>query len=211
MKRIDIRILMGTILIGAGILFLLQTLNILSNVWGIILILSFLIGSGIFFYVYLTDRRHWWSLIPAATLLGLAGTIFADTYIPGLSNLGGSVFLFSIGLSFWVIYLTNLEFWWAIIPGGVLITLGFVTIAENMIRGDSEAGVFFLGLAITFLLVAILAKPRENFWWAYIPAGILFILGIFFIGQIKPSINYLWPIILIIIGGIILIRNIRKA
>ncbi len=210
MKRFDVRILIGALLIGAGILFLLQTFNILPNAWSILWTGAFLVGSGIFFYVYFTDRRQWWALIPAMTLLGLAGTIFIDTYLPDISNLGGALFLGSIGLGFWVIYLANREYWWAIIPGGVLLTLGVVTLTEDFIAGDSEGGVFFMGLAITFILVALLAKPRESFWWAYIPAGVLFVLGVFLIGPLQPLFNYIWPVALILIGGILLFRNFRR-
>jgi len=211
MKRIDLRILVGALLIGAGILFLLQTFNIIPNAWSILWTAAFLVGGGIFFYVYFTDRRQWWALIPAMTLLGLSGTIFVDTYIPAISNLGGALFLGGIGLGFWVIYLTNREFWWAIIPGGVLLTLGAVVVAEDFIIGDSEGGVFFMGLAITFLLVALLAKPRENFWWAYIPAGVLFVLGIFLTEPLQSVFNYVWPVALILAGGILLIRNFHKG
>jgi hypothetical protein len=210
MKRIDFRILIGAILISAGVLFFLQTLNILSNVWSIIWIIIFFAGSGIFFYLYLTDRRQWWAIIPATTFLGLAGTIIMDTFFPDKLNLGGILLLGGIGFGFFVIYLTNRDFWWAIIPGGVLVTLGVITISEEVIADDSGGGIFFIGLAITFTLVGLLAKPRENFWWAFIPASVLFILGVFLIGPLQSIFNYLWPIALILIGGILLIRNLRN-
>jgi len=210
MGRNHIRILLGTLFIGAGILFLLQSANIVNNAWNILWILVFIIGSGIFFFIYFTDLQQWWFLMPATALLGLAGTIFVDSYIPALSNLSGAFFLGAIGVSFWIIYLTNLEFWWAIIPGGVLFTLGTVTLVEDYLGGSTEEGVFFVGLALTFLLVALLAKPRDSFWWAYIPAGVLFVIGIFVIGPMQSILNYIWPVVLIAIGGIILIRNFRK-
>ena len=207
MKRIDFRILIGAILISVGVLFFLQTLNILSNVWNILWIVVFFAGSGIFFYVYLTDRSQWWALIPATTLLGLSGTIFLDTYLPEKHNLGGVFLLGGIGLGFFIIYLTNRDFWWPIIPGGVLATLGVVTISDQVIADDSGGGIFFIGLAITITLVALLAKPRENFWWALIPASVLFILGVFLIGPLHSIFNYIWPIALILTGGILLFRN----
>jgi hypothetical protein len=210
MKRIDFRILFGAILICAGVLFFLQTINILSNVWSILWILVFFAGTGFFFYVYLTDRRQWWALIPAMAFLGLAGTIFLDTYYPEKLDLGGALLLGFIGLGFIVIYVTNREYWWAIIPAGVLFTLGVVTISDDFISDDSGGGIFLIGLAITFLLVALLAKPRESFWWAYIPAFALFLLGVFLIGPLKSFFNYLWPIALILTGGILLLRNIRN-
>lgn len=209
-KKFDIRILIGALLIGAGILFLLETFNIIPGAWTILWIAAFLGGSGVFFYIYFADRQQWWALIPAMTLLGLAGTIFVGAYFPRISNFGGALFLGGIGLGFWVIYITQRDFWWAIIPGGVLVTLGVVTISEDFIGGNSGGGVFFLGLAITFLLVALLAKPKENFWWAYIPAGVLLVLGVFLIGPLQTVFNYIWPVALIAVGGILLFRNFRR-
>jgi hypothetical protein len=211
MKRINVRIIVGALLIGAGILFLLQTFNILPNAWGIIWTIVLLVGSGIFFYSYYSDQRQWWALIPGMALLGLAGTIFVDAYIPFISYLSSAFFLAGVGLGFWAIYLTNREFWWAIIPGGVLITLGFVTIVEDLVASEAEGGIFFIGLALTFLLIALFAKPKENFWWAYIPTGVLLFIGAFQLGPLQTIFNYIWPIALIIFGGILLLRNFRKS
>ena len=210
MKRFDVRIIIGALLIGAGILFMLQTLNLISGAWSILWICAFLVGSGIFFYVYLSNRSQWWALIPAMTLLGLAGTVAVESYLPQLDNLAGALFLGGIGLGFWIIYFSNREFWWAIIPGGVLLTLGVVSAADDVLTGDSGGGVFFIGISLTFVLVALLAKPRENFWWAYIPAGVLFVLGIFLIGPLQSVFNLIWPVALILVGGLLLFRNFRK-
>jgi hypothetical protein len=132
-------------------------------------------------------------------------------FFPSLGNLAGALFLAGISLGFWVIYLSNREFWWAIIPGGVLLTLSAVTATDDILVDDSGGGVFFIGLALTFLLVAWLAKPRENFWWAYIPAGVLFVLGVFLIGPLQSVFNYIWPVALILAGGLLLLRNFRKG
>jgi hypothetical protein len=211
MRKIDVRIIIGALLIGAGILFLLQTFDIIPNAWNVLWTISFLTGSGIFFYVYFTDRTQWWSLIPAMTLLGLAGTIFVGAYLPAFSYAGAAIFLGGLGFSFLIIYLTNQDFWWAIIPGGVLVTLAIVTIADHFITGDSGAGIFFMGLSITFVILALLGKPKHNFWWAYIPAGVLFVMGVFFISPIQPLVNIIWPVALIILGGVLLWRNFRKT
>jgi hypothetical protein len=210
MKRIDVRILFGALLIGAGVLFLLQSLNIIPDAWDILWTAAFLVGGGIFLYVYFMDRAQWWALIPGVILVGLSGTIFLGIFFPD-SNLGGALFLGSASLGFWIIYLTNREFWWAIIPGGVLLTLAAISGLDDYISGDAGGGIFFIGLSLTFLLLALLAKPRQNFWWAYIPAGVLFVFGVFITGPLQSVFNYIWPVALILIGGILLFRNIRKS
>ena len=89
-------------------------------------------------------------------------------------DFGGAIFLGGIGLSFFAVYLTDrVERWWALIPGGVLVTLAGVTIAAQRFGEFQTAGFFFFGLAITFLLVALLAGMR----WAYWPALVLGIMG----------------------------------
>ena len=211
MKRIDVRILFGALLIGAGILFLLQSLNIIPDAWDILWTGAFVVGGIVFLYIYFTDRAQWWALIPGLILLGLAGTVFVSTFLPDYSNLAGSLFLSSAGLGFWIVYLTNREFWWAIIPGGVLLTLAAISGLEEYVSDDVGGGVFFFGLSLTFFLLALLAQPRQNFWWAYIPAGVLFVLAVVIIGPLQSVFNYIWPVALILVGGLLLLRNIRKA
>ena len=63
MKRIDIRILIGALLIGAGVLFLLQTFNIIPDAWDILWTAAFAVGGGIFFYVYFSIVGFKFSLL----------------------------------------------------------------------------------------------------------------------------------------------------
>ena len=206
MKRIDFRILIGAILISTGVLFFLQTLNILSNVWSILWIVVFFAGSGIFFYVYLTDRRQWWALIPATTFLGLAGTIIMDTYFPEKLNLGGVLILGGIGLGFLIIYLTNRDFWWAIIPGGVLATVAVFVLLENVWAGFGGPGVFFVGLGLTFFLLYIVPTPEGRMTWAWIPGAVLTVIGFIIIVVTEQVITLLWPLALILLGLILIVR-----
>lgn len=211
MRKVDLRILIGGLLIVAGILFLLQTLNIIPDAWGILWTGVFIVGSIVFLYIYFTDRGQWWALIPGLILLGLAGTVFVSTFFPDYSTLAGSFFLGSAGLGFWIIYLTNREFWWAIIPGGVLFTLAAISGLDEYVSDDVGGGVFFLGLSLTFFLLVLLAQPRKNFWWAYIPAVVLFVMGVIIIGPLQTIFNYIWPVALILAGGLLLFRNFRKS
>jgi hypothetical protein len=116
---------------------------------------------------------------------------------------GGAIFLGGIGLSFFAVYLTDrVERWWALIPGGVLVTLGGMTIAAERFGEFQTAGFFFLGLAATFLLVAVLAGMN----WAYWPALVLGIMGFLGIASLLDIANYLWAVVLIGAGGFMLIR-----
>jgi hypothetical protein len=162
----------------------------------------FISGIGIsFWYVYFTSRvERWWALIPAGVLSALAVMIVvAERY----EEYGGAVFLGGIGLSFFAVYLTNrIERWWALIPGGVLATLAGVTIAAERFGEFQTAGFFFFGLAITFLLVALLAGMT----WAYWPALVLGIMGFLGVASLLDIANYLWAVVLIGAGVFMLFR-----
>ena len=94
------------------------------------------------------------------------------------------------------------ERWWALIPGGVLTTLAGVTIAAEKFGEFQTAGFFFFGLALTFLLVAILANMK----WAYWPAFVLGIMRFLGIASLLDFANYIWAIALIAAGGFLLVR-----
>ncbi|MBL7162646.1 MAG: hypothetical protein ISS57_08575 [Anaerolineales bacterium] len=208
MKRFDHRILWGSLLILAGVLFMLQNLKIIPSAWGIIWGLFFGLAGGVFLYAFMTDRTQWWPVIPGITLLGLMVLVLADQFFPNFENMwGGSIFLGGIGLSFWVVYLVNREAWWAVIPAGVLTTLATIAILDSFVA-DSE-WVFFIGLGLTFALVGILPTSQGRMTWAFIPAGVLLLLGLFTATPLVPLINYLWPVALILLGGYFIVRNIR--
>jgi hypothetical protein len=154
-----------------------------------------------FWYVYFTSRnQRWWAMIPAGVLTALSVMIVVAERF---EEFGGAVFLAGIGLSFFAVYLTNrAERWWAMIPGGVLVTLAGVTIAAQRIGEFQTAGFFFLGLAATFLLVALLAGMS----WAYWPALVLGIMGFLGIASLLDVANYLWAVVLIVAGAFMLIR-----
>ena len=158
-----------------------------------------------FWYVYFTSRvERWWAMIPAGVLTALALMIVVAERF---EEFGGAVFLGGIGLSFFAVYLTDrAERWWALIPGGVLVTLGGMTVAAERFGEFQTAGIFFLGLAATFLLVAVLAGMN----WAYWPALVLGIMGFLGIASLLDIANYLWAVVLIGAGGFMLVRYFTK-
>jgi hypothetical protein len=162
----------------------------------------FLGGIGLsFWYVYFTSRNErWWALIPAGVLTALAVMIVVTQQY---EDFGAAIFLGGIGLSFFAVYFTErTERWWALIPGGVLVTLAGVTVAAERFGEFQTAGFFFFGLAITFLLVALLAGMR----WAYWPALVLGIMGFLGIASLLNFANYLWAVVLIGVGAFMLFK-----
>lgn len=203
MKRIDPSIIGGLILVLAGSLFLLQSLGYLDNVgdlfWGGI----FLAAGALFLFAFFTGS--WWAVFPGCALAGIGALILLPD---PLEIYGGALFLGAVGLSFWLAYFTDArERWWAIIPAGVITTLAVVTFLPDLIGGEATGSVFFFGLALTFLLVAILSGRR----WAYYPAAALALVGMLAMLALGSIANYIWAVVLICLGGYLIYRSLRPS
>ncbi|MDD5368073.1 MAG: hypothetical protein PHQ40_03225 [Anaerolineaceae bacterium] len=208
MTRFDNRLLWGGVLILAGLLFLLQNLGIflLDNlVWTI-----FLGIAGLsFLYIVFKDRRRWWAIIPGVTISYLAFLILMDQLYPSFSNgIGGALFLASIGASFWIIYFLNRSFWWAIIPAGVLVTLGVVAAFDQYFSGIETGGIFFIGLGLTFALLAWIPTSGGRMRWPLIPAGVLTLMGVLISFASTSLFRLVWPVALILAGLYLFFRRI---
>lgn len=205
MKKDQSNLIWGGILILVGILFLLQEMNILGNAFQYLWLILMAAGAAVFLWIFFAKKEQWWAIIPGLTLLGLSfsGLESLLNILPG-SNWSGAVFLGCIGLAFWLVYLRRQDQWWAIIPGGVLVTLAAVAGFENLL-GESEV-IFFLGLAGTFALVGILPSQVDT-RWAFIPAAILAVLGVALFAPFRSAMLIIWPGALIVLGVYILFRN----
>jgi hypothetical protein len=141
------------------------------------------IGSPLFFGLllpfaaaYMSDRvKNWWALIPGGVMLFLAlVTLLADT-VGG--EWIGTVFLFMIGLSFFVVYWSNRTRWWALLVAYIMFVLSIAP-AMASFGGDVPAyfgTIFLLAVAVPFYVVYF--RSEQN-WWAIIPAGVMTTLAI---------------------------------
>lgn len=201
-KRFDPQIIFGALLLTGGALALLQTMGYLKNASDVFLGGIF-IAAGLLF-LSLLFGGHWWSVFPGFTLLAIGTWIFLPD---NLKDFGGFIFLGCIALAFWLTYATApRERWWALIPAGVLTTLATITIVEERFGEFKTAGFFFLGLAVTFLLVALLAGMR----WAYWPALALGIMGVLELASLFDIANYIWAVALMAVGGLLLFNYFFK-
>ena len=141
------------------------------------------VGSPIFFGLlipfvaaYLTDRtRNWWALIPGGIMLFLAMTTLLVDNVGG--EWVGSLFLFLIALSFFVVYLNNHSRTWALLVAYIMFVL---SIAPAMASGGGDTAayfgsVFLFAIALPFFVIYF--RSPEN-WWAIIPAGVMTTLSI---------------------------------
>jgi hypothetical protein len=211
MKRPESRILWGLLLIAGGVLFLLESLGIIA-VGTILWPVLTGIASLTFLFVFVSaPRANWWAAIPGFVLLGLTGTIALDQLVPeAAGEWGGALFLGGIALAFWVIYFVNPEHWWAVIPGGVLLTLALVAGLSSALEGVEMGGVFFFGLGLTFALLALLPTPEGRLTWAIIPAFVLLAMGALITAAAAEVIDYVWPVALIL-GGLYLLYRVFRS
>ena len=199
----------GVILLSAGVVLLLSNLEIITIDWEMV-VGPLMAGIGmIFLLIFITNTSAWWSLIPGFVLIGLAINTFIDRY-PGIidHDISGAIMFASIGLPFIVIYLSNHQQWWALIPGGVLLTMA----VSSLLPGETayEGGLFFIGLALTFGLVYFLPKPSGRLQWALFPAGALLLLGVLTSLRAASLLRFLGPLTLLIIGGYLIYRSVQK-
>ncbi|HNT23967.1 MAG TPA: hypothetical protein PKM21_06370 [Anaerolineales bacterium] len=204
LKWLSSQVFWGLMLILAGVLFLLQNLNVFQGgelFWGIAMAVVGVLFLGVFF----GNRSQWWALIPGVILTALALLLVLTVLVPGFNdNLAGVIVLGGIGLAFFLVYLASRAQWWAIIPGGVLVTLAVVAGLEDKVAGLDTGGIFFIGLGLTFALVAILPNPVGKMRWAWIPAAALLLIGILTMAASEKILNYIWPVA-VLLGGIYLV------
>jgi len=164
-----------------------------------------------FFVVYLVNREHWWALIPGFVVSGIGVSILFATRLRG--EFVGAFVLFAIALPFLAIYLFRREHWWALIPGGILVSVGLTAFLSgfNVAEVWQErllGSVIFLGAAVTFTILW-LQRDRQPTAWAKYPALGLAIIALIILAT-GSTIEYLWPLALIIAGLWLLYDNMVR-
>ena len=203
MKRMNI--VWGILLIGIGLITLMQTMGVIVGGLGIVWAFVFAAVGATFLWTFITDRSRWWALIPAFVLLSLAATAFLEGALPETSDRWtGAVFMGGLSLSFWAVYLVRRDYWWAIIPGGVLLTIAVVAAMPGRSPCRAE---FFLGLASPLDWFSL-----TRMMWAIIRQPCWLIGGAIAIGQEVwlQYLNYVWPVFLIAAGLYLIVRVMRR-
>lgn len=208
LRWLSSRLIWGTILVLGGIALLLQNLEILPAAGSLFWMAVFLLGGLAFLGIYYENRENWWAFIPGFTLLGLSASSMLEVVLPSVDKVwGGTVFFLGISLGFLFVYITERQHWWAIIPSGVLLTLGIVTLIDNVNSGIDSGAFFFLGIGVTFIALALLPGHESSLQWAYIPGGILILIGLLISAGSGNLVNLVFPVLLVFVGVLIVIRT----
>ncbi len=210
MKRLDVGAGIGLLLIAVGALLLLQTLGILAFNWAFLWALLFAAGGAVFLVAFARSRDQWWALIPGFALLSLGAMIALSAILPGGGGgWMGSVFLGGLSLAFWAIYLSQRSQWWSVIPAGALLTLALVAGLSEGLPGVAVGGVFFLGLAGTFAVVAVVPTAQGRQTWAVYPAAVLGVIGLILTAAGTRLLPYALALALIVGGLLLMLRGAR--
>lgn len=93
-----------------------------------------LLGAGFpFLYVYLQDNKRWWALIPAYAIAAFAGLPIM-IWLDIRAELIIAYFMFANALPFLYIYLRDKKQWWALIPAGVVGSVGLILMLAGAAR-----------------------------------------------------------------------------
>jgi|APMed6443717190_1056831.scaffolds.fasta_scaffold49664_2 hypothetical protein len=215
MKTVSWRALVGVLLILFGSIALLQALDVISlqgNLATWIFAAIFILAGLIFLYVLLqAPKSNWWAAIPGCTLAGL-GVMMALVNIPNfIEEIGVGIFLASIGLSFIIILLIQRTFWWAIIPGGVMISIALL-VGLSFIEAFNSPWLMFFGFAATFAAIALYTRqPGEKFHWAWIPALVFVVLGGLMGLNKFELLKFILPAALLVGGGYFIWRSLKAG
>lgn len=113
----------GGLLIAVGAMFLLWQV-IPSNISVALAFIAGLSGVGVtFLAVYLNNREHWWALIPSYVMFAVAGIILLAAIL-NLGYLVAPYVMFAIAIPFLYVFVHNREHWWALIPAGIMGSIG---------------------------------------------------------------------------------------
>lgn len=197
----DNRALTASMMVGVGILFLIDRFAFLSGIGNVLWALLFVIGGAVFIALYARQPAMWWALFPGFGLVAMAAAVVAG-------SAGGVLLLALGGAALIALYLTNRGRWWALVGGGALLSLALMAFFEGAFPRLDNAWLLFGGLAATFLVVYFGGAIKTN--WALFAAmafGAFALLSLF-TGRLAEAFI---AFVLMGSGGYILWREADKA
>jgi hypothetical protein len=151
------------------------------------------------------------NLAPGLVLIGL-GVLFG---IVQLTGVGGEAVVVVIGGGLLIGYAVTRHYGY-LVPGGILTGLGLGIIWQALVLSDA-GGAVLVGLGGGFLsiyLVDAFVRRDHALWWPIIPGGITLTIGLLLETGREGTLAGaapLWPIALVVIGGALLLRQVRTG
>jgi hypothetical protein len=110
------------------------------------------------------------------------------------------------GIGFFGGYLSNRSMWWRLIPGWTLLSVAVMVLLTTVsdVSPLFIPAVLFVGLALAFANIFLIS--RQTNWWAVIPGGFLFVLGVVIgLYTVTDNLELLFAILLVGIGLVFLL------
>ena len=203
MKRLNQTVGWGLFLLLSGIFLLLWKLGVMDPwgdlAWGALYALA---GLG-FLIWFATEVGRWWRAIPAFTLLSIGAMIILGWRGVNLGEWRAPIVLFGMALGFWAIVIVRKEHWWAVVPAGVLTTVGVLFGLWSRLIDAGRPAVLYIGIGLVFLLLYAIRYDEADARWASVPAGALLLLGAATLAaalQLPGVLAQWWPIVLVVLG-----------
>jgi hypothetical protein len=122
----------GLVISGIAVAVFLAEQDIVE---GYVVSAIILAGVGLpFLLIFITDRRHWWALIPGITMCGIALAVFLEGVRFISDEAVAGVIVGGMALGFVSIYWVDRKQWWTLFPGGILASIAvpllLVAVAE---------------------------------------------------------------------------------
>jgi hypothetical protein len=155
------------------------------------------------------DERAW---VGGAILIGLGVVLLVAQAVPDF----GSFVVLVVGLALFGIFVVTRSYG-ALVPAGIVtgVGVGIVLTTQGGLHGGSA---FLLSLAAGFISIWVIGaifRVRENHAWPWIPGLILGLIGLSQLLReqgydVGGLLRYGWPIILIALGVIVVVRGVNR-
>jgi hypothetical protein len=149
------------------------------------------------------------TIAPGLILIGLGVVLF----LIQVTGVGAEAVVAVIGAVFLIAYATTRQYGF-MIPGGILTGLGLGILWETEIGSGGGAVLIGLGLGfISIFLIGALVHDRATMWWPIIPGGILTAIGALVETEnqgMVSGVGELWPIVLVVIGGLLILVQLTR-
>lgn len=207
-KNIRKNFIVGLLLIGLGIIFLLLILNMLSMTW-----LVFIISLGLILtYIYMEEVIY---LIGGSVLLAISSVSLIDEYMFPSINIKIFIYLLVLGITLIYFFYKTRERNFLILSN-IVLSLGFSNLIKQIAPVELP-WIKFIFMALGFFLIYLLVYRVNGIVWpkyiAYILASIgflyLFYLKVFYeLNLIK--LGYIISLIVILAGSRIVYTTIKE-
>jgi hypothetical protein len=103
-----------------------------------------------FLLIYIIDRQHWWALIPAFILGGVAAGVFLEGAGAITGPAVAGFILGGVSLGFLFTYVADRELWWALIPAGITGLMAIVFLLATAAKFILPMAIILFGLLLLY-------------------------------------------------------------